>query len=253
MVQPTPVVTVNGESISWKQVLGYLQIFGRLQPFVQEIVVQHIIYQELQARGNLEITLAEVEQAVIDFRLQQRLADPDNFQQWLSGRGIDYPVFQSRVALGVKLEKLTAQLSEPKLEKYFEEKKGDLEELELCCLIMSQKSLAEELREKIVGSEISFEQIVQEYILIGGAEVNVLRGKHRRNKLPAELREAMESGSVGEIAGPLPVGDRWALFRIEGIVPAVLEGQIKRELEYQIFQQWLADKLKTLTVKLVAQ
>ncbi len=57
---------IDEQPISLKQAVGYLQLFGRLRPFLQEIVSQHVIYQEIQERDDLEISTAEREQAAID-------------------------------------------------------------------------------------------------------------------------------------------------------------------------------------------
>jgi len=64
------------------QALSYCKS-GKLQPFILEILRRNILEQEVQTRDDLDISTAVIEQAVIDFRLEQQLTDPKIFQEWL--------------------------------------------------------------------------------------------------------------------------------------------------------------------------
>ena len=57
--------------------------------------------------------------------------------------------------------------------------------------------------------------------------------------------------SPGEVVGPLAIDGRWGLFRVEQFLPASLEQiQLKQALQNELFEQWLAEKIQKLTVKL---
>ena len=114
---------VDEQPISLPQALRYLQASGNLQPFILKILRQSILEQEIQRRDELEISPAAIEQAVIDFRVEQQLTDPKAFQEWLISNGLDYSTFSAQVAFGFKLEKLKNTVTEPKLQKYFIERK----------------------------------------------------------------------------------------------------------------------------------
>jgi parvulin-like peptidyl-prolyl isomerase len=62
----------------------------------------------------------------------------------------------------------------------------------------------------------------------------------------------MQAAQPGELVGPLAIGERWYLFRVERVVPAVLEGKLKQELQNQLFEKWLVDKVQTMQVSLEA-
>lgn len=245
-----PFLKIDGEPLSWQQALGYLWLFGQLRPLIQSIVSQHIIYQEIKQRDDLEVSAADFEQAVIDFRLQQKLGDSQSFQQWLTREGMDYAAFQNRVILNLKVEKLSIKIAEPTLNEYFEQRRHSLEQLELSCVITDDQSLAEDLKNRILNAQSSFEQIAQEYSLDKTSKVNVTRRTAYRQQWPQPLAPALESTQVGDIVGPLPIENRWGVFRVEQIIVPVLEGQLKRTLESQIFKEWLAEKVNQLTVQL---
>jgi parvulin-like peptidyl-prolyl isomerase len=246
-----PFLAVDGQSISLGQVLRYLQLFGKLRPFVQEVVSQHVICQEIQKRNDLEVSTADFEQAVIDFRMKQKLTDAESFEQWLAAEGMNYAAFQNRVVLGFKLEKLKTKIAEPRLQNYFSQQQQALKQVELSCLITSDKSLAEQLQQKVLAGEASFDELVKSYASVEAhPAVSVIRGPARQQQLPEGLREAIDAATPGELVGPIAMADRWCLFQVEQVIPAVLEGPLQRELEEQLFKQWLAEQVQQLSIQL---
>ncbi|MEP0751842.1 peptidylprolyl isomerase [Trichocoleus sp. Lan] len=240
---------VNDQSISLEQALKYLQLSGKLTSFVGEILRQYVIEQQLQAL-NLEISLAAIEQAAIDFRLQRNLADPKSFQEWLVRNRIDYETFHNQVKSGFQLTKLKAQIAEPKLQEYFIERKLFLDRVVLSRLVVAQQELAEELYSQIEEGA-SFEQLAQEYSLTDDRIVNGMMGPVSRGTLPDQIRAAIDTASPGRLLEPLKLEERWALFRVEKFLPASLEdSQLKEALQNELFEQWLAQKIQNLTVKL---
>lgn len=249
-MESSSFLIVDEQPISLKQALMYLQSAGKLGGFVQEILRQYILEQELKARDNLNINPAMIEQAVIDFRLQNQLSDPKVFQEWLVKNGTDYTAFHTQVASGFKLGALKAQITESKLQEYFIERKIFLDRVVLSRIIVNQAELAEELRSQIEEGT-SFEQLAKEYSLAEDRIVNGMMGPLSRGAIPDILRAAVDLVSPGELVGPLEIDGRWGLFRVEQVLPASLEDpQLKQALQNELFEKWLAQKLQTLSVKL---
>src|SRR3712207_6686893 len=93
-----PFLTIDDQPISVGQVLGYLQATRKLEGFIGDIVRQFVIERELQSQqDNLNISSAVVEQAVIDFRLQNQLTEANQFQDWLTSNGLTYEGFHNQV------------------------------------------------------------------------------------------------------------------------------------------------------------
>ncbi|MEP0854706.1 peptidylprolyl isomerase [Trichocoleus sp. DQ-U1] len=240
---------VNDQSISLEQALKYLRSSGKLTSFIGEILRQYVINQQLQTL-KLDISLAAIEQAVIDFRLHRNLADPKSFQEWLVRSGIDYETFHNQVKSGFQLTKLKTQIAEPKLQEYFIERKLFLDRVVLSRLVVAQQELAEELYSQIEEGA-SFEQLAQEYSLTDDRIVNGMMGPVSRGTLPDQIRAAIDTASPGRLLEPLKLEERWALFRVEKFLPASLEdSQLKEALQNELFEQWLAQKIQNLTVKL---
>jgi parvulin-like peptidyl-prolyl isomerase len=258
-----PFLIVDHQPITLAQALQYLQSSGKLESFIGEILHQYVIEQELQNRDDLGISLALIEQAIIDFRLQNQLSDPQVFAQWLAKNGKDYDTFHQQVTVGFKLEKLKDQVTQPKLPEHFIERKLFLDRVILSRIIVTERELAEELGTQIEEGG-SFEQLAREYSVTDDRIFNGMMGPISRGTLPDAIRTAVDAANPGDLVGPLEfaalgsqdvVGSKeqgyWGLFRVEQFLPASLEDpQLKQALQNELFEQWLAQKIQTMTVKL---
>ncbi|HEY9632535.1 MAG TPA: peptidylprolyl isomerase [Coleofasciculaceae cyanobacterium] len=245
-----PFLSVDDQPISLKQALQYLQAGGKLQSFIGDILRQHVIEQELQNREDLDVSPLLTEQAVIDFRLNNQLSDPKVFADWLASNGNDYSSFLASITFGFKLEKLKVQVTEPKLQEYFIERKLFLDRVVLSRIIVAQAELAEELTSQIEEG-VNFEQLVREYSIAEDKIVNGMMGPVSRGTLPDVLRAAVDSASPGELIGPLELEGHWVLFRFEQFLPASIEDrQLKQALQNELFEQWLAQKIQNMNVKI---
>ncbi len=248
-MESSTFLTVNDQSISLAQALEYLQLPGKLQPFLAEILQQYILDQELKARDDLEINSALTEQAVIDFRLERQLSDPAKFQAWLASNGIDYASFHRRIAADFKLEKLRDQITAPKLQEYFIERKIFLDQVVLSRIVVADKEVADELYSQIEEGD-RFEPLAQEYSLTDDRSFNGMMGPVSRGELPDTIRALVDLANPGELVGPVEVEGQYCLLRVEQFLPASLDSQVKQELQNQLFEQWLAEKMEKMTVKL---
>jgi hypothetical protein len=241
-------LTIEGQEISLGQAFGYLQLFGRLQPFVQECLRYQVIYQEIQTRDDLRITSYELGQAAIDFRLRSGLTDPERFDQWLKSQAIDYPTFENQVAIGLKLEQLKDRIAESELQTYFNERSHNLEQSDLYYIVISEENLAHQIKEQIKAGK-SFEQIAREYPLSTDQKVIVKRDVLRREKIRTEIKNALETANPRELVGPIVMGKRWCIFQLEQILPAVFDEAIAQELREELFERWLTQKLQQLKIE----
>lgn len=243
-------LVVDNYPISLSQALRYLQASGKMQLLIGDILRQHVIEKEIQARTDLDIDPALTEQAIIDFRLQNQLTDSKRFGEWLASQKTDRATFHSQINFGFKQEKLKAAVTQPKLPEYFIERKLFLDRVVISRIIVADQELAEELASQIEEGT-SFEQLAKEYSLTDDRIVNGMMGPISRGSLPDALRAAIDAASPGEVVGPLAIDGRWGLFRVEQVLPASLEqNQLKEALENELFEQWLAEKIQKLTVTL---
>ena len=245
-------LSIDDQLISLEQALKYLQFSGKLTPLIGEILRQYVIEQELQNRENLDISPAITEQAVVDFRLERNLTNPKAFAEWLSSNSIDYATFHNQMVASFKLAKLRDQITEPKLQEYFIERKIFLDRVVLSRIIVASQELAEELASQIEEG-VAFEELAIEYSLADDRIVNGMMGVLSRGTLPDKIRAAVDLASPGKLVGPLEIEGSWALFKVGKFLPANVEDpQLIEALKNELFDEWLTEKIQKLTVKLLA-
>ena len=243
-------LTVDEQSITLRECLKYLQTAGKLQGFLGDILRQYVLEQEVATREDLDINPAVIEQAVIDFRLQQQLTDPKVFQEWLKGNGSDYSTFHSQINSNFKVEKLKSVIADAKLQEYFIERKVFLDRVVLSRIIVENQELADELKIQIQEGA-SFEELAQEHSIADDRISNGMMGPVSRGTMPDTIRAAIDSAEPGDLVGPIEVEQRWALFRVEQAIPATLDNQqLRQTLQNELFERWLAEKIQKMTVKL---
>ena len=243
-------LTVNNQEIALAEVVKYLQISGRLGNFINDVLRQHIIEQEINTRTDIEISSALIEQTIIDFRLKNQLTDSQKFQEWLINNGTDYTTFHTSITFSFQLEKLKALVTESKLPEYFIERKIYLDRVVLSRILVDSRELAEELQTQIEEGA-SFEQLAKEYSLADEKVFNGMMGPISRGTIPDILRAAVDATVPGKLINPIEIEGRFALFRLEQILPASLEDpQLKQSLQNELFEKWLGEKIQNLTVKI---
>jgi parvulin-like peptidyl-prolyl isomerase len=250
-MESTQLLTIDDQPISFNQALQYLKFSGKIQSFIDEIVRQYLIGKELETRNDLDVSPAILEQAVVNFRLDNQLTAHKRFQEWLSQNGMDYDTFHNQLSNAFKLEKLKAQITEPKLQEYFIERKIFLDKVVLSRIMVNNKELAEELSTQILEEGVRFEQLAREYSLSDDRIFNGMMGAVSRGAMPDALRAAVDSVTPGELLGPLEMEGYWGLFRVEQFLPASVEdSKLKQVLQNELFEQWLVKKIQKMTVNL---
>ena len=242
---------VNNHTISLSQAVGYLKASGKFGMFLAEILRQHILEHELAEVEAIDIDTAELEQTIVNFRLEKQLLDQNSFQNWLVKNGISYDIFRQGITNDLKLDKLKTKISQPKLEAYYQQQKPFLDRVVLSRIILSDRELADTLKVAISAGKNQFESLAREYSVSDDRVVNGMMGPVSRGTLPDILKNMVDFAKVGEIIGPLEIEGGYGLFRVEQFLDASLEDpKVKQELQNQLFEQWLQEKLQSLEIKL---
>jgi len=250
MINPesAPLVTLDGETLSIGQAFSYLRLFGQLQPFIRDLLNYHVLQKEMQANPALVVTTDDLGQTLLDFRINQNLTDPSQFGDWLTRQGLDYATFESQVIVGLKLEKLKQHILESQLPAYFAEHGQNFDQVEISYIVAAREDLAHEIKGRL-DSGTSFEQVGYDYPVDADQTVVVKRDLLRRHKLREEIKAILADGvHPGSLVGPVAMGQRWCIFRVNQILPAVQDDALKQELKTIFFNQWMAEKIAQVQV-----
>ena len=250
-MESKPLLTIGEEQLSWGQGLRYLQASGKLQSFVTEIVRQYVIERELQSREDLNVNATFIQQAMIDFRLQRKLEDQQKFQEWLQQNRINYNALEAQIENSFKLKQLKDLITSEKIEGYFNERKAGLDYVILSRIVVADKELADALHRKMTEEGSKFEDLAKEYSVTNDKNFNGIMGAVSVSSLPEELKNVVTTANPGDILGPFQTDKFWSIFRLEQLQNASLDNpEIKKKLESELFERWLAEKLQNHKITL---
>jgi hypothetical protein len=243
-------LTIDRDTISWGQALRYLEASEQLGQFIGSVVRQHLLEQELANRPELSVSAAAIEAAIGELQQEQQLSDPALFEQWLAENGLDTESLRERIAFKLKVEQLKLQVTQPKLQAYFIERKLSLDRVVLSRIVVKNQELAEELRSQIAEGA-AFEQLAREYSVTDDRWLNGMMGAVSRGELSDFVRSQIDSAAPGDLIEPLPVDNGWTLFRVEAFLPATFEQpDVQEQLHHELFEQWLAQKMARAEIQL---
>ncbi|MDI9634227.1 peptidylprolyl isomerase [Geitlerinema splendidum] len=249
-IEAEAFLSIGDQDISLSKALNYLRASGDLQVFLVKIIRQHLIEQELETSTSLKIYSSQIDQAVIDLRSQNHLINTENFESWLQLQQINYDDLRHQIEVKLKLEKLKADVAAPKLNEYFNANKALLDQIILSRIVVTDKDLAHNLRDKILEDNIQFDSLAREHSLTDDRLLNGMMGLLNLGQIPEQIREFVVTATPGELIGPLEIDGRYALLRVEQILPASLEGSLKQQLQEQLFDQWLQEKAQNMIIKM---
>jgi parvulin-like peptidyl-prolyl isomerase len=249
-MQAETLISIDSQPISLRQVIGHLRAAGELPRFVQTVLRQHLLEQQLQSRPDLELDPSLLEQAIVNFRMENRLITQESFDQWLQTQRLSYTDFRNQFAKGLKIAGLKNQLVAAKVEEFFAKNKELLATVVLSRIVVADVNLAEELMRQLIDDRRPFEKLAREHSLTDDRLFNGMMGRVSVSQLPQPIREAIAGAQPGELIGPVEFEGRYCLFRIEQWQPASLEGQLKKEIEDRMFDQWVQEQLKNKNIQL---
>jgi hypothetical protein len=242
---------INDEVISINCALAYLKKSGAYHRVLAEIIRQHILEQELQTKTDIQCNDFQIDQALVDFRVQNDLQDVDAFQEWMQSNSVDYHEFRKNIQFGFKVEQLKMKITESKIESYFQEQKPLLDRVVLSRIILEDKDKANLVKDELIRDRTKFGQLAQMHSITDDRIANGMMGPVSRGQMPDILKAAIDLAQTGDILGPLDIDGRYCIFRIEQLLPAILEGALKQELKNQLFEQWIQEKIQNSDIQLL--
>lgn len=242
-------LSIDHVTLSLEQSLDYLRTAGKLSTVVLEVAQQYLLENEIKALEISEPEAEIIEQFILEFRLQQQLTTPEGFQKWLLTNGINYADFKQQVSFRIKQENLKEKVTELKVQKYFVQNKENLDRVVLSRIVVQHPEIARDLKVQLERGA-DFVQLAKQYSTVDDAVVGGVMGPVIRAQMPEMVRKATENAQVGQIIGPLQIEGRYCVLKVEQLLPASLEGALKRDLENLMFEEWLKEKLQNMNVKL---
>jgi putative peptide maturation system protein len=245
------LVRVNANVLQVNAAIACLDFIWDEDPTIERLVNLCVIREELDRRP-IDLTSAELQNAMDRFRAAKKLFKVEDTLRWLERHGMTHERLERYVAESAIVPKLRDRIAEGRIEEYFRQHQGDFDIARLARLgPVSENQACESARQIRVCTQNFF--AVAERLFLESTEGSTRRGAlfatvERRQAEP-ELCDQIFSAAPGALVGPVGVESGYVLVRVLEIIPAQLDGRTRAAIKDILFENWLAESRKAADIE----
>ncbi|MUL35986.1 peptidylprolyl isomerase [Gloeocapsopsis dulcis] len=224
---------------SQEQVDGLLALLSRYQLMPQ--LVRSLMID--QAIADIPCTEEERQTAIAAFEAQQQIT-PTTRQAWLDQQGMSLAQMQELAVRPVLLEKHKTTVWGPKVDNYFLTRKAHLDQVVYSLIRTKDMGLAQEIYFRILEGEQSFAELAREHSQGAEAKTSGLLGPVPLAQPHPAISKLLSVSQPGQLWAPRPLAEWVVIVRLEKLMPARLDKSMRRRLQDELFETWLAQKMQ---------
>ncbi len=214
-----------------------------LPQFLQEFVID-------QAIQEVTLTEPEAESALDRFRQAQHIHSPEQETRYLQSYRMTVEQLQQRAQQQAKIEKFKAETWGRNIDAEFMQNKQQYDRFIYSLLRTKNPELAQELYFRLREGESDFADLARQYSQGSEQESGGVVGPVEARTLHPQLVQMLATTPIGKILPPRVLGEWVIIVRLEKLIPAQLDQDMRQRLLYQCWQDWLKAKTQALNVTL---
>ncbi|MFM2060843.1 MAG: hypothetical protein RLZZ507_513 [Cyanobacteriota bacterium] len=218
-----PVLQFGDRILTAPEVLQLVGKYQLVSPLLKEVVID-------QAIAQIECTPQE-EQLACEQLAQQ--------YQGRQEQGINSEQLNNLAIRQLKLEKFKEASWGQDLDSYFYQRKPQLDRVIYSLITTSDIGIAQEIYFRIQEGEQSFAQLAREYAQGPEAQTDGLVGPVELQSLHPMLTKVLSMSQPQQLSPPTQIGEWIVIVRLEKLLPAQLDRQMRQRLLNERFQSWL--------------
>jgi hypothetical protein len=239
----TVLASLAGTRVTVAGLLGWLQTQGRLSPLVREALAAQLVQEEARQAG-LSVTDEELQTAADGCRRRHGLHAAADTRAWLAARGLSADDFEAGLEHALLAAKLRQHLTAPEVDGHFAAHQADFERLRLALVLVPREDLARELATQVREEGRDLADVAREQGL------QMERLETERKGLGGPLGSALGPAEAGRLVGPVAMPRGFALAVIEERHPAELDGATRQRIQGELFEGWLAARMREAALNL---
>lgn len=243
------LVKVNDLLITVGDAIAQMDFILNEHALATQIIDQGLIFQELQ-ENPIDLTDAELQAAMNDFRIMHQLFTADATQQWMKERGLTHERFEALVKDYASVAKLRKQVTAERVEVYFQQHQSKFESAQVVYVILSDWQSAQNMFESMTQQQVSFYEALEKLLvdnLQHIIEQSLLQRTYCQDwPLP---KDKIFAASIGEVLEPIKIDTGFALIKVINRNAATLTPDIEMMIQHLLFQEWLGDKRQAASVE----
>jgi putative peptide maturation system protein len=245
------LVRVNTHVLQVEAAIACLDFIWDEAPTIERLLNLCIIREELD-RQPIDLTDAELQEAMDRFRAAKKLFKAEDTLDWLDRHGMSHEKLESYVAESAIVPKLRDRVADGHVEEYFRRHPGDFDTAKIARFEVTDEWQARELANQIRAGALNFymaaECLFEEGDRCKLPKADLFATIERRHAEP-ELRDRLFSASPDELVGPVATETGHALIRVLEIRAAQLDDRTRAAIQDILFDQWLAGRRQAAEIE----
>ncbi|QLE59176.1 peptidylprolyl isomerase [Nostoc sp. TCL26-01] len=237
----TEVLQIGNRTIQSSELIPLLASYQLLPQLLRELIIDEAITP-------IKCEAEELAQAKQRFFAEKQLAQEADIQAWMAHQGLSIEQLEHLLMRKIRLEKYKQDTWGHKLESYFFQLKGKLDKVIYSLLRTQDAGLAQELYFRLQAKEQTFTEVAQKYSQGPEAQTGGLVGPVELSSLHPAMVQLISTYQPGQISPPARIAEWFVILRVEKLIPAQLDEPMKARLLNELFEGWLQEQQKQVSV-----
>jgi putative peptide maturation system protein len=246
------LLRVNQEFVNMEQAVACLDFLWQEAPLMKRLIHVGLIQEELK-RNPFDLSDDELQQAMDAFRRTHKLYRAADLPVWLERHGLTHEKLEKLVGDEAVVDKLRERVTSGQVEPYFDQHHAGFDRVMGLRVEFPDEPSASDALARMISGEIEFHRLAQERFVAASYErPGAARSGYftlRREDADAKVFEAMFSAKPGSVFGPSCESGRWSLAQVLGAGPAVLDEEMRGEIQKRLFADWLEQRRRQATIE----
>jgi PPIC-type PPIASE domain len=234
------ILKIGDRSFDGDQIISALVQYKLLETLVGHVILDKVVEE-------VPLTQQDIVYSLVG---STNVAVPEDFQgflsQWCQQKGVAPDYFTNVLLRELRVEKFKEVFFASQIESEFLRNKLEFDQVEYSLIQLTDLLLAQELYFQLRDDEADFVHLAQQHALGSERQSGGWVGPVAMSTLPPDVAMLFRSGEQGAVYGPIPVGDRFWIVRLEHLSPARLTETTRATLMNRLYTQWLNGQVQAL-------
>ena len=231
-----PVLQIGNETITCASLIKLLAGYGMLPKLRRELIIERAIAQ-------IECTPSEHDFARQQFYSHHQLTGEAEQMAWCFDYGMSAEQLEALAVRELKIEKFKQASWGHQLEAYFLTQKSRLDKVIYSLIRTLDAEIAQELYFRIKAEEQSFAECAKAYSTGEESQTGGVIGPIECSQLHPSLAKILFTSQSGQLSIPTHLGEWFCIVRLEKLLPAQLDNDMRQQLLNELFEAWLQEEI----------
>jgi hypothetical protein len=210
-----------------------------LRVYLKELVINKITER-------IYIERNQIEDAKNNFFKENKLFDNNRLKQFLLYRGINEKDLEYQLSLPLKLEILSNQVNQSKIENHFLKRKDELDLYKYNVIRINDCDLAHEIYFQLEGKESTFKMLSNQYSLDKEIFPEGIVGPKNLVGTHPVIKEKLRNFDKGNLIKPFQINNSWLIIKLLDKKEAKLDKKTCKMMSLELCDIFVQNKVSEL-------